>query len=276
MKFLLAITLLASSFAVAADQSSPSPNKEPLEIKILEANWGDASRNDIRVVLTSAANQLWPHAAQRKLDTILVNRSAEGPIVLYRRGDKGQYFVNLTTGHRFWAQYAFQFSHEFGHIMCGYKPGNRTNLWFEETLCETASLFALGHMGKAWETSPPYRNWKSYSKHLRIYLKDRLDEHPWPKSTSIASWYRQNAKILSKNPTERKLNTALATQLLPIFEEKPERWKAVAYLNVKKTSAPRDFHNFLKDWQASCPAGDRELPTKLIHLFELGKPSGER
>jgi len=276
VRYLLLTIFLASSLAGVADESLSVPAKPPLDIKILEAKWGEASLNDIHAVLTSTANQLWPHAAQKKLDTILVNRSTEGPIVLFRRGDKGQYFVNLATSHRFWAQYAFQFAHEFGHIMCNYKAGSRENQWFEETICETASLFALGRMSKTWEHSPPYRNWKSYAKHLGIYLKERIDEHPWPKSTSIASWYRQNAKILSENHTERKLNTTLATQLLPLFEEKPERWKAVAYLNAKKTSEPRDFYQFLKDWNTSCPADDRELPTKIIQLFEFDPPPTER
>ena len=71
-------------------------------------------------------------------------RSKE-PIVLFKRGPRGGSSL-LNTSDRYWCQYAFQFAHEIGHILCRYKDGDSTNKWFEETLCETASLYAL----EAW------------------------------------------------------------------------------------------------------------------------------
>ena len=102
-------------------------------------------------VLDSVTRQIWPFVQLEKLDPICVNRSRTGPIVLYERGKQGEYLVKLNTEKTYWCQYAFQFAHELGHIICGYKKGDRSNLWFEETICETASLFVLRRMTKEWK-----------------------------------------------------------------------------------------------------------------------------
>jgi hypothetical protein len=255
--------------AAAAPQSSV-PKKGPLPtIRVTDADWGGASLRDIVKVLNSSAKQLWPHAAQDRLDTIIVDRSLSGPIVLYRRGNEKQYLVRLDTHKTFWSQYAFQFAHEFGHIICGYKAGDQANQWFEESLCETASLFALRRMSEAWKTAPPYPNWKSYGPSFRKYAQDRIDEHLWPEATSVAAWYRENAKALAENPTNRKLNTTMATQLLPLFEKTPERWAALAYLNIRKTNKTRDFATYLTDWRDSCPPKDKPFAIEIAKLFGM-------
>ncbi len=261
----------------AAAPQANVPKKGPLPaIRVTEADWGGASLRDIGKVLNSAAKQLWPHASQDRLDTIIVDRSRSGPIVLYRRGNEKQYLVRLDTHKTLWSQYAFQFAHEFGHIICGYKAGSNENQWFEESLCETASLFALPRMSEAWETAPPYPNWKSYGPSFRKYAQKRIDEHPWPKQKSIAQWYRENAKSLRENATDRKKNTTVATQLLPLFEENPGRWAATAYLNIRKTNKSRDFTTYLKDWHASCPSEHKAFVAKIAKLFEVKLSEGNR
>ena len=155
--------LKPDSQALARKLSNPAPSIEPKaavkekknfpEIRAIKADWGGASLRDIGKVLNSSARQLWPHASPEELKPIIVDRSRTGPIVLFRRGNEGQYIVRLDTHKTFWSQYAFQFAHEFGHIICGYKAGDQSNQWFEESLCETASLFAMRRERKEWEES---------------------------------------------------------------------------------------------------------------------------
>ena len=134
-----------------------------------KAPW-DASLRDVEKVLYSAADELWRYFPERSLPPLLVEPKG-GPIVLFRRGPEGEYYVRLNTGNTYWSQYAFQFAHEFGHVLCGYREGERCNKWFEESLCETASLFALRGMSLTWKSDPPYPNWKSYAPALRDYAK---------------------------------------------------------------------------------------------------------
>ena len=105
MRVLVTASFLAFLLSPTVKQVAAKPTRTHPEIKVVDANW-QASLRDIHAVLHSASSQLWPHAAQQKLDTIVVNRSKSGPIVLFRRGDKGQYFVNLDTHQQFWCQYA--------------------------------------------------------------------------------------------------------------------------------------------------------------------------
>ena len=104
---------------------------------------GTGNHQDIVAVLRSVAEIMFPLGGKPTYNSIWVSRSEQGPIVLYQRGKQGEYIVKLNTQDRFWCQYAFQFSHEIGHILCGYKDGDASNLWFEETLGEVASLYAL-------------------------------------------------------------------------------------------------------------------------------------
>jgi hypothetical protein len=269
----LLFCLLVPSVPLALVQANIQ-TKGPLPaIHVAEADWGGASLRDIGKVLNSTAKQLWPHASQDRLDTIIVDRSRTGPIVLYRRGSEGQYLVRLDTHKNFWSQYAFQFAHEFGHILCGYKPGARDNLWFEESLCETASLFAMRRMRDDWVLDPPYPNWKSYAPALGVYAQKRLDQHAWPKSISVSEWYEQNQKELRQNPTDRAKNTTIATKLLPLFEQRPENWGAVAYLNTHKTETPRDFPIYLADWKKACKlASQKEFVAMLARMFGVRQP----
>lgn len=75
--------------------------------------------------------------------------------------------VWLGTHGRVWAQVAFQFAHEFCHVIADPKtmPWDRF-LWIEEAICEAASLFALRCMAKTWAVAPPYPNWQDYSVKL--------------------------------------------------------------------------------------------------------------
>ena len=274
--------LKPDSQALARKLSNPVPSIEPKaavkekksfpEIRVIKADWGGASLRDIGKVLNSSARQLWPHASQEELKPIIVDRSQSGPIVLFRRGNEGQYIVRLDTHKTFWSQYAFQFAHEFGHIMCGYKAGDQSNQWFEESLCETASLFAMRSMRKEWEEKPPYPHWKSYAPALGKYAQERLDTHAWPDSLTVAEWYERNKEKLKENPTDREKNTTVATKLLPFFEQRPGNWGAVAFLNTHKTKASRSFSTYLSDWEKACKlAGDKEFVGKLVKMFGVEK-----
>ena len=131
-----------------------------------------AHSEDVRRVLQSTAEQFWPYFPDRTLPPILVEPQG-GPIVLFQRRPQGEYQVRLNTGNMLWAQHAFQFAHEFTHILCNYDATPHRNKWFEESLCELGSLFALRRMAEVWTVQPPYPNWKSYAKALGDYAGER-------------------------------------------------------------------------------------------------------
>jgi hypothetical protein len=228
---------------------------------------------DVEKVLYSAAGQLWRYFPERQLPLIEV-RPKGGPIVLYERGPKGEIRVRLDTGENLWAQMAFQFAHEFTHILCGYDEKHQETKWFEESLCELASLFVLRRMAQTWQTNPPYRNWKSYAPALGKYADERIAKAKLPGGKTLAQWYAENAEALRSNATDRPRNCIVAGVLLPLFEAQPEAWEAVQHLNTEAFSGRYTFTEYLKAWQRHCPEQYRALVARIGKEFGVELEAG--
>ena len=82
------------------------------KIKIISKDWGNGHPKDIHEILKSVAEILFPLGGKKPYDPVWVGKSENGPIILYQRGKKGEYIINLNTQDRYWCQYAFQFGHE--------------------------------------------------------------------------------------------------------------------------------------------------------------------
>jgi hypothetical protein len=224
-------------------------------------------------VLTSVAEILFPLGGKPPYNSIWVSRSEQGPIVLYQRGKEGQYIVKLNTQDRFWCQYAFQFSHEIGHILCGYKDGDPSNLWFEETLGEVASLYVLLRMEEAWKQSPPYPHWKDYAPEFTKYAEERIKKYENEIPADLHVWFHANKQSLRNEPVDRSRNVSLAIRLLPIFNKFPVGWSACAFLNEKKSKTPRSFTSYINDWYQACPLPEqRDFVKKIAGHFGIRLP----
>ncbi len=254
--------------ALATCCAAAAPTTQPLDIRPNPKSQWDAQLADVKKVLNSAASTLWVYFPDKKLAPVLVEPQG-GPIVLYRRGPNGEFNVRLATGKTFWLQYSYQFAHEFCHILCGTVEDEPSNKWFEESLCEMASIFALRKMSETWQTSPPYPNWSSYSKALRDYAADRIAKGQLPERMTLARWYLENEKDLRKDPCLREKNTIVAVALLPLFEEQPEQWAAVATLNTSATQRQRTFRQYLSDWLAASPERHRPFIRRIAEKFAI-------
>ncbi len=210
------------------------------------------------------AEILFPLGGNQPYRPVWVGKSDKGPIVLYQRGKGGEYIVNLNSQDRYWCQYAFQFSHEIGHILCGFKDGNSSNLWFEETLCEVASLYTLLRLENKWQDAPPYPHWKEYGTEFTKYAEKRMLRYEKEIPGNLENWFQGNIETLHLNPVDRPRNVALAIRLLPFFERFPEGWGACAFLNDKKSMKKKSFYSYMNDWYESCPNSKQKKFVKKI------------
>jgi hypothetical protein len=259
---------LAVAVALAVVGQAARATEHPLDIRpAAEATWGGPIQ-DVDKVLHSAAEALWLHFPERTLKPILVEPKG-GPIVLLRRGPNGEYLVRLNTGNRLWAQHAYQFAHEFGHILANYDEHERCNKWFEESICETASLFALRRMSETWKVRPPYPNWREYSPDLAKYADRRIRSAQLPPSKTLAQWYRENEAMLQQEPCLRDKNTVVAVALLPLFEKQPESWEAITWLNDGTSHSTRTFARYLGDWHAHVPGKHRPIVRQIAREFGM-------
>jgi hypothetical protein len=238
-----------------------------LEIRPQNEKEWEASPRDVEKVLNSTARELWIYFPHRKLPAINVYPKG-GPITLFQRGPSGEIQIKLSTGKTFWAQYAFQFSHELCHALCDCKPQENPNHWFEESLCETASLFTLRKMAVTWAAMPPYPNWKDYSKALTAYADDRIALGKLPGGTSFPRWFADNERDMRLNSTDRARNNVVAGVLLPLFEAEPKMWEAVTYLNTEKLSKLYSLKQYLEAWRRNSEPKHRAFIDAIAKQFE--------
>jgi hypothetical protein len=254
--------------AMAQDRPDPQEvSLAPLDIRVTDDDWGGAQVRDIQKVCQSAATELWQYFPGRPLSPIVVSRSHDGPITLYDRLDEGQYQIRLDSQGNLWAQFSFQFAHEFCHVLCNYEPGEHPNKWFEESLCDLASIFALRRMAQTWETSPPYPNWKSYAPRLNEYADNLIHEAQLPEGVTLAKWYADNAEQLRTSHSRRELNRVAAVKLLPLFEKEPGLWQSVGYLNTGKGFKQQTLAQYLRDWEYFAPTTHKASIRQIIDLL---------
>lgn len=144
-----------------------------------------------------------------------------------------------------WAQFSYQYLHEF----CHYMTATITNNWFLESLCELSSIYFMKKMSKMWKTKPPYPNWVFYRKHLNGYAQSRLNETT-KLDIPLVEWYAINKATLFKDSCKRELNNVVAKYYLPYFEKMPYIWNIVCYVPFEDI---KDFNQFMYAWRDNCP-----------------------
>jgi hypothetical protein len=248
-----------------------------IEIRVEGGGWSGANSEEITALLHAVAAELVQHFPERQLAPIVVRHSNRAPVVLYDKGPNGEYLVYLCAHGKDWYQYVYEFAHELAHILSNYErhahsQDARQHQWFEETLCEVASLYALKRVGMKWDNSLPYAHWGMDPEAFRKYAEHFLNEphRKLPSEMTLASWFDTNRDRLTGNAYVRQHNEVVANLLLPLFEENPEIWEAIDYLNTAPAS--QSFEDYLQAWHDSAPACYQHVIRYTMHLFgiELG------
>jgi len=167
-----------------------------------------------------------------------------------------------TVGNTYWAQNAYQLSHELCHHFIKKKAPTGDNSWFEESICELASIYFLSEIASIWSTSA--NNTKSsYSSSITDYFSNLLIS-PFIidlKQLSIQSsaFYEE----MNSDPYLRENNNFIANKLLPIFKKTPSLWGDV-YL-IRKLNI-KDLNSFFTKWSR---LANRENVGAILEISEL-------
>lgn len=155
-------------------------------------------------------------------------------------------FLN-TEGIR-WCQWVYQLAHELcHHLIGGTMTGDfRGCQWFEEALCETASLFCLAKLAdpKVWRLldCPRYA----------LSVQEYLDSHLQSSFPLREAYYQLNQEehrpgirpwlyILEQSSTQgitdpqRTLCNGVASLLLPAFLRMPRLWRIIGLIGDSKS-----------------------------------------
>jgi hypothetical protein len=143
----------------------------------------------------------------------------------------------------------------------------RPNQWFEEALCEAASLYVVKRLGLVWEMWPPHPHWAAYAPEFERYVERFLREQhrELPRDLPLATWFRQHEDELRGKPYLRSHNEVVANVLLPLFEENADFWEAIGYLNVQGGAS--SFREYLQTWHDNAPDDYRDVIRYIMALF---------
>lgn len=276
------LALMTMQSAKAADTKPPAQKKEAGSrqenlIRVVDGQWGEAAPWQIEMLLNAIADEMLQHFPGRRLNPIVVSHSPGGPAVLFQKGPGNEYQVMLSAKNQNWAEYVYEFSHELVHILANYevhsRPHQVRHQWFEETLCETVSLYMLKHFALTWNAAPPLPESRDYAPALQAFTRRALsDRHrKLPAGLSFEKWFSGKATQLVSSPYMRKENELIASLFLPLIEQNSD-WRAVAYLNAGDPSKGNDFREFLVQWYRSTPRHLRGFVEESIQLFRYDKP----
>jgi hypothetical protein len=250
-----------------------------IDLKI-GSGFGEAREADIAAVLKSAADSIWKYCPETRWEVpgFFIFRSEKSPITYFDHRLDDRIAIGLDTQDMLWSQFAYQFSHEFCHALAGHANdwrktwirADKANHWLEESLCETASLFALREMAKTWRAAPPFPNWRDYAKSLNEYAENRLNQVAARKGAGFEfqKWFAENESSMRSNPTIREKNDIVAGELLPLFESTPGGWESVTFYNLGENRNPsKSLRQHFADWRTAAPALQHDFIDRMASVF---------
>lgn len=263
-----------STYAKPPEQKVSS-RKLGLSIQVRDGGWGQTSPENIEPVLYSVADELLSRFHGKAPGTIVVSHTEGNPIVLYERGPGGEYHVQLHATGSNWHLYVYEFAHELCHILSNYGEnigdGDKYNQWFEETLCETASLYTLKALAASWAARPENPDFAQQASRLNGFFNRLLHEahRRLPPQAPLSAWLAGNEDALRHNPYLREKNEVVANLLLPLFEKDPQNWATLAYLNLDPNNARLELRDYLDHWYRDAPEQHKAFIGDILSLFAL-------
>ena len=248
-----------------------SKQKLKIQLQVSQTDWGNIQPNEIAVLLQDTAfhiNRLLrvPFHEKIQVDPSQVDH----PKVLYRSSTRKPYIIWLSVRDDLWCKFAYQFAHEFCHVLSGYENlKENPNNWFHEAICELASAFTIQRMAQRWLTHPAFPKCTDYAASLREYRQNLLNnqEAQLPEDMTLHNWLSSHEDELRENPVagrEQRNNQALvAYQLLPLFEKTPSGWNAIRRL---PNSSDR-FADYLVVWYWAVDPNDKVFVARIAEAF---------
>ena len=140
--------------------------------------------------------------------------------------------IYLHTRGDFWCQWIYQFAHEYcHHIINGTMTGELSGLmWFEESVCELASMYNLNSLFRIWSQYPQSVQ-RHYAPSFQDYLNDLLAENPELYASTLHPKFLQSwDSLLRENVYHRDHYNAIAARMFPLFLENPYLWKMILHI----------------------------------------------
>ncbi len=270
------------AYLLETDYSNFSVETESVnsELKIIaesKGGWDGASLDDVKTIALYTGNILLKrYFPGLNLDPVILrNRTAGGPKILHNRGDNNEYIIDLNVNGAFLNQFAYQFSHELTHAIGNYgETPNDANQWFEEVFSEAASLLTLKNIAEIWKIAPAFPE-REYDASLfeEYYLEViNRETRQLQQGETLAEWYLREGtalrttKIGHGSEIREKIGV-VANRVFTFFNESPDRWESIKYLNIGDIGADIPLEEYLEVWKTQLPSDKKYIAETISSWF---------
>ena len=158
----------------------------------------------------------------------------------------------------YWTQNIYQYSHELCHLLIE-EPIPEQFKWFEESLCDLASIYFLHESAEKWPSFFP--DHLGYQAKIQEYISGLSSGESFP----LKELFDDQSKCsvyLKTHRYDRGKNRYIAHSLFPIFKGTPQIWESVPLLC--KGANAKSFKDFIHQWRNN---SEDENIDQIINLF---------
>lgn len=240
-----------------------------------DGGWGSGDPRNLEFLATAVMDAILENLHPAEIASLprqlKVRYDKSGPMALYE-GEPGRSpaVLLLSASDKYWAQYIYQFAHEFGHVACNFRRADlRENRfqWLEEAICGAVSLYCLEYMAQNWPFPPGHRS-HGFSDSMWSYLSERRRTYlVGGKIEDVRGWYLERAEDLSRTRALTSLNRPFAVWLVDRLRHDPSGFAGLRYLNLGSPDRSLSLTEHLLRWKRYCLPGRSELPVQLLAAF---------
>jgi hypothetical protein len=190
-------------------------------------------------------------------------------------------WIIVDIGQQAWAQLAYQFGHELGHVMANsWQPHSKAASpcqWLEEALVEAFSLRGLGRLAESWKQNPPFANDSEFGKAIADYRQDIIQRYnkiaeEQGSTRDFRAWFADHrGEIETGDGIGSPFAQAASLTILAEYERVPDCVEALGALNRWPGRSGVPIDEYLRLWQASCSElkASTLLPDRLKQLLHI-------
>lgn len=195
---------------------------------IVKGSWGTVELNSVQAMVYLVDKCFTPFfRGSINHDTaIVLNDPYTNPWC-----DRTNRTIWLNTCSNDWHYYVFEFAHELCHyhIRKDRDEVGQSLRWFEESICELASIFTMRAIRQYSMRQTDSAGWYVLGAGLLERL-NREEQKAIPINLDFSDYTSIELQMLVDDEYQREKNTFIALQLLPIFERQPYLWSTVPLL----------------------------------------------
>jgi len=260
------VTLLSAPIELAGDWGGMIPNSAVQVLELMRR----ACLEDVRLV------------SDRQPTRIRVDEHTSGPPAVWLHADGSTTaWIVVDIGERAWAQLAYQFGHELGHVAANswlpHAVPKGPCQWLEEALVEAFSLRGLGRLGATWRRTPPFPGDNAYGEAITAYRSKILEDYRRLAADQgglgdARAWFARHRARIEAGDGLNAYARAASLLILAEYERAPACLAAIGALNRWPGRTALPLGDYLDQWKASCIelSASTQLPAFLMSQFKPG------